>query len=216
MSSVSSALSDSSVSPSMSEEQQKQLIMNCYEEWSYKEPWESPWFYTFTDFDHNGRLEVTAACLQGTGLYTYAGYWEVTPDYSGIQPCKITVDEEGASYPDIIVNSAPCCFDPSTGLYYYLFEEMVRGGFSEYYTSTNAICLHDGLVDVIPLAARYECFDNSEKPSAVIYYDGDGKESTRQAYDSAVADFSARKETSTLSLSWTMVENPMPEEAPSE
>ena len=202
--------------PSMPEDQQKQLILDRYEEWSYKEPWESPWFYTFTDLDHNGRLEVTAATVQGTGIYTHAGYWEVTPDYSDIRPCEITVDEEGASYPDIIVDSAPCCFDPSTGLYYYIFEDMVRGGFSEYYTSINAICLHDGKVDLIPLAARYECYDNSEKPTAIIYYDGDGNESTKQVFDSAVQNFSAGKETSTISLNWTMVENPTPKEEPSE
>ena len=202
--------------PSMPEDQQKQLILDRYEEWSYKEPWESPWFYTFTDLDHNGRLEVTAATVQGTGIYTHAGYWEVTPDYSDIRPCEITVDEEGASYPDIIVDSAPCCFDPSTGLYYYIFEDMVRGGFSEYYTSINAICLHDRMVDLIPLAARYECYDNSEKPTAIIYYDGDGNESTKQVFDSAAENFSAGKETSTLSLNWTMVENPRSDDAPSE
>ena len=33
--------------------------------------------YTVTDLDQNGRLEVIAASLQGTGLYTYSCFFEV-------------------------------------------------------------------------------------------------------------------------------------------
>ena len=142
--------------PAMPAEQQKQLIMNHYEKWAYTEPWESPWFYTFTDLDHNGRLEVIAACLQGTGFYTYAHIWEVNEDYSGIDLCELTMEEEGSSFPDIIIDSMPSYYDASTGRYSYICEDLVRGGFAEYYFSTNAICLHNGMIDVQTLASRYE------------------------------------------------------------
>lgn len=206
------SISNPSVSApaSMSVEQQKQLIMDHYEEWSYKEPWESPWFYTFTDLDHNGRLEVTAACLQGTGFYTYAHYREVNPDYTGLTECQILEEQEGSSYPDIIIDSASCYYDASAGIYYYIYEDMLRSGFSEYYLSINAISLHDGVISVMPLAARYETYDHGETPPVVTYYDGTGQEIDKQTYQSAEADFAIGKEKSTLSIEWIEVENPLP------
>lgn len=198
--------------PVMPAEQQKQLIMNHYEKWAYTEPWESPWFYTFTDLDHNGRLEVIAACLQGTGFYTYAHIWEVNEDYSGIDLCELTMEEEGSSFPDIIINSMPSYYDASTGCYSYICEDLVRGGFAEYYFSTNAICLHNGMIDVQTLASRYEYQSGPDTVPEITYRDADGNPTTREMYETTEEAFSAGKEKTTLSVEWIEVENPLPEE----
>ena len=198
--------------PEMPAEQQKELIMEHYAQWSFTEPWESPWFYTFTDLDHNGRLEVIAACVQGTGFYTYLKIWEVNGDFSDIAECEPAVEEEGASFPDLIIESMPCYHDASSGRYYYICEDMVRGGWAEYYFSTNAICLHDGVFDIQTLASRYEHFSEPEADPEVTYYDASGESSTRKAYESAEEGFAVGKEKTTLTLDWTQVENPFPEE----
>ena len=198
--------------PTMPAEQQKQLLMEHYDDWAFKDPWESPWFYTFTDLDHNGRLEVIAACLQGTGFYTYAYVWEVNENYSGIELCELTVEEEGASFPDIIIDSMPCYYDASTGRYSYICEDMVRGGFAEYYFSTNAICLHDGMIDVQALASKYEYQSDPDAVPEITYQDAEGNPTTREVYETAEEAFSAGKEKTTLSVEWTQVENPMPED----
>ena len=99
------------------EEQQKQLIMDNYLLWAYTEPWDSPWFYTFTDLDHNGRLEVLAAVTEGTGIFTYVHFYEVTADGSGIENCYHANEEiEGPDdWPEIILEALPCYYDVASG-----------------------------------------------------------------------------------------------------
>ena len=199
--------------PTMPEDQQKQLLMEHYDDWAYQDPWSSPWSYTFTDLDHNGRLEVTAASLQGSGFYTYAHIWEVNADFSGITECLPAVEEEGMSYPDIIVDSVPCYFDASSGHYYYLVNDFVRGGYAEHYESVNTLCLHDGIIDIQTLAAMREFYsDPDNEHPETTYYDSDGNESSEEVYRTAEDVFAAGKEKTTLSLEWTQVEIPWPEE----
>ena len=203
--------------PAMPAEQQKQLLMDHYDEWAYKDPWDSPWFYTFTDLDHNDRLEVIAATLQGTGLYTYAQIWEVNSDYSGIAECPPAVEEEGMSYPDIITDSLPCFFDASDSRFYYICEDTTRNGFAEHYSSINAICLHDGLIEIRTLAGMHEIYSDPESNTPeVSYYDGEGNNSTKELYKTAVETAFGDMEKSTVSVEWIQVENPWPEEDPSE
>ena len=203
--------------PAMSADQQKQLIMDHYDKWAFLDPWESPWHYTFTDLDHNGRLEVIAACIQGTGFYTYINIWEINADYSDIVECRLAVEEEGSSFPDLIIESLPCYYDASTGRYYYICEDMVRGGWAEYYYSTNALCLHDGVLELQTLASRYDYFtesgtDPDEAYPETTYYNAAGDSSSREVYEDAEKVFSVGKEKTTLTLEWTQVENPFPEE----
>ena len=203
--------------PAMPAEQQKQFLMEHYDEWAYKDPWDSPWFYAFTDLDHNDRLEVIAATLQGTGLYTYAKIWEVNSEYSGIAECLPAVEEEGMSFPDIITDSFPCFFDASDGRFYYICEDTVRSGFAEHYSSINAICLHDGLIEIRTLAGMYEFYSDPESnPSEVTYYDGQGNDSTREKYITAVETAFGGMEKSTVTVEWTQVEIPWSEEDSSE
>ena len=41
----------------LSSEEQKQVLEDNREFWAFTEPYDSPWFYTFTDLDRNGRLQ---------------------------------------------------------------------------------------------------------------------------------------------------------------
>lgn len=41
--------------------------------------------YYITDYDHNGRLEITASECQGTGIYTSTSIYEVNSDFNGIE-----------------------------------------------------------------------------------------------------------------------------------
>ena len=68
-----------------SREEQRAILEANRSLWEFTEPWESPWFYAFTDLDHNGRQEVIAASTQGSGIFTYAHFYEVKADFSGIE-----------------------------------------------------------------------------------------------------------------------------------
>ena len=47
---------------------------------SMKQPGPDIWSYAVTDLDHNGRLELLAACMKGADRRTSLLAWEVTPD----------------------------------------------------------------------------------------------------------------------------------------
>ena len=52
----------------LSEEAQRAVIDSNRALWEFPtEPWGERWFYTVTDLDRNGWLEVLAASTQGTG-----------------------------------------------------------------------------------------------------------------------------------------------------
>ena len=59
------------------------------------------WSYTVTDLDHNGRLELLAASIQGSGRFTHVKAWEVGEDQKSFISCNVNV-KEGDSFPDII------------------------------------------------------------------------------------------------------------------
>ena len=186
--------------------------MAHYDEWSFKEVWESPWFYSFADLDRNGRLEVAAATLQGTGLYTTANYYEVSSDFTGIVPCTYEL-EEGGSFPDVISDAAPvpCYFEPSTGRYYYLFTDIVRSGFQEAYIGVIALCLHDGQIDLIPVASRYEYYSDVDVPAQITYRNSRGEEISQAEYENAVVNrFGNHVEL--VDFTWTRVEIEPPQE----
>ena len=67
-------------------EEQRRILEENRGLWAFEEEEYSPdWYYAFTDLDHNGLLEVLSASTQGSGIFTYAHFYEVLPDGSGIR-----------------------------------------------------------------------------------------------------------------------------------
>ena len=203
----------------LSFEEQKQMIEDNRELWAFTEPYDSPWFYTFTDLDHNGRLEVIAATTQGSGIFTYANFWEVLPDGSGIDNCcRKNVEIEGPDdWPEIIVDSIPCYYDALSGCYYYPCENVTRDGYAHQYYSWQVLCLKDGAAEWEFLAAKNVNWRDeetgSEYPDAVTTcVDAAGNPITEQEYDGAVEKRFAEREKTELKLDWIRVEIPWEEE----
>ncbi len=203
----------------LSFEEQKQMIEGNRELWAFTEPYDSPWFYTFTDLDHNGRLEVIAATTQGSGIFTYANFWEVLPDGSGIgNCCRKNVEIEGPDdWPEIIVDSIPCYYDALSGCYYYPCENVTRDGYAHQYYSWQVLCLKDGAAEWEFLAAKNVNWRDeetgSEYPDAVTTCeDAAGNPITEQEYDGAVEKRFSELEKTELKLDWTRVEIPWEEE----
>ena len=203
----------------LSFEEQKQMIEDNRELWAFTDPYDSPWFYTFTDLDHNGRLEVIAATTQGSGIFTYANFWEVLPDGSGIDNCcRKNVEIEGPDdWPEIIVDSIPCYYDALSGCYYYPCENVTRDGYAHQYYSWQVLCLKDGAAEWEFLAAKNVNWRDeetgSEYPNAVTTcVDAAGNPITEQEYDGAVEKRFAELEKTELKLDWSRVEIPWEEE----
>ena len=198
-----SASADSSVQ-NMTEEQQKALLMDHYDIWS--EPWDYgvDWFYAFTDLDHNGRMEVITASLQGSGLYTYAKIWEVREDFSGITKCSDTLGE-GEAYPDIITEAVNCYFSEASGLYYYLFDDVTRSGMAEHYSAKVVLCLQNGAVELTTVCSEYEQYEDPESDPLVTYRDGEGNVITKEAFEQAVANWAVGMTMSDCEFEWVEV-----------
>ncbi len=192
--------------PDMTEEQQKQLLMDRYDEWAFTSPYESPWYYAFSDLDHNGRMEVTAAIMQGSGLYTWGDIWEISGDYSGITRCELMAGE-GTALPDIITDQVPCYYDNGTGRYYYVYEDITRDGAARHYDSYVALCLHDGMIDYLPLAIRETVYE-SEDRYTVTCENAAGVPITEAEYGAIADTYFAGLEKTEAAVEWTMVENP--------
>ena len=58
----------------------------------------SVWSYAVTDLDHNGKLELLAASIQGDGRYTALNAWEVSEDGKTLNQCHVQVPQ-GGSFP---------------------------------------------------------------------------------------------------------------------
>ena len=202
-------IAEASPTPDTTELQRK-LIEDSYNQWKYEYP-NTPWFYTITDLDHNGRLEVIAASLQGTGLFTYAEYWEVNESLDGLVHCSTELTE-GDFLPDIITDTADCYYDPATNSYFYIFEDFARNGASEHFTGIEALCLKDGVIKKRPIASKYEQWiDGTAVPP--VFSDQDGKVITENDYLTAVGNTFSGLQKQTVSFEWIQSET-VPTAAP--
>lgn len=111
------------LTPSM--EQQADVMWNSRDIWMLEDFSEyDRYFYTFTDLDHNGRMEVIAAITQGTGIFTSGQMFEVNPDFDGVALCRIP-----ENLPEIIISAAECYQEGD--LYHYAFSDTTRVGGGE-------------------------------------------------------------------------------------
>ncbi len=120
------------------------------------------WGYTITDLDHNGRLEIISASVQGTGFYTYIVAYEVNAEGNGLTelygPEKMNYD----SAPDIMVSTVPVFHDEKENRYYYILDDMIRNGMAEYYENKRAVSIVDGTWQETPLAYKTTIYTDAE------------------------------------------------------
>lgn len=205
-----------SATPAMAEKAQKKLLMAEYDLWAFKdEDCGYSWYYSFTDLDHNGRMEVVTCTTQGSGVFTTAFIWELSEDYGELEKCSDFTEDNG-SFPEICVDKADCYFDSESGRYWYVFEDLTKNGYAEQYYSICALSLSEGHVDCRTLAAKEIIFTDPEKDPEVSCLDEDGNEISEQEYDEVIEKTFEGFEQSEASFDWTCVEvvPPTPEPTP--
>lgn len=191
----------------LSVEGQRAFLMDHFDQWAFADPYYEPWFYTFTDLDHNGRLEVIAASTQGSGIFTYAECWEMNDAFNGLHHCSPEQDEWDA-WPELIMESAPCYFDRSTGLYHYLFTDLTRDDAAHYYESPMDVCLADGQLTKTPLAFRETEYTNPDTVPVILCKDANGNPISEQDYNIAVKRAFSGLEKARLDMEWMQVSMP--------
>ena len=195
--------------PSIPQETQLQILQANRSAWEFRDPYESPWFYTFTDLDLNGRLEVIAASTQGSGVFTYVNFYEVRADGSGIDNLyHANVEIEGPNdWPEIVLDRLQCYYDAAAGRYYYPCEGVTHDGYAHQYYSWQALCLKDGVADWELIASKNVDWDENGSDTTECR-DAQGNVISPQDYDSAVERRFAGLQKMELTLNWTQVEIP--------
>ena len=192
-------------------DQQKALIEANRAQWELDRDY-CPWFYTITDLDMNGRLEIICACTQGTGVFTTAFVWELSEDFKTLVPCADFI-EEGMSFPEIIVDSAERYFDADSGQYWYVFSDLTKNGYAEQYLSTIALCLEKGQIMSSTIASKEILYKDVQGEPEISCTDHEGRPISEADFESAAERAFAGFEKSSLSLEWTRVEQPPQEHA---
>lgn len=191
-------------SRTMPEQEQRRILEENRSLWSFGDAYYTPWFYTFTDLDHNGWLEVLAASTQGTGIFTYANFYEVAPDGSGVK----NLYHEGAEiegpddWPEIILESLPCYYDRASDTYYYACSGVTRDGAAHSVSSWAVLCLKDGVADWEYLGRMDQQWTDGGEGPTVSCTDAAGNPITEQDFDKLVERRFAGLEQSTLRLNW--------------
>ena len=194
---------------SLSEETQRAVIEANRALWEFPtDPWSEPWFYAITDLDRNGRLEILAASTQGTGVFTYANYYEVLPDGSNLLNLyHRDVEIEGPDdWPEIIQDELPCYYDSSADRYYYPCEGVTRDGAAHQFFAWYALSLKDGTAEWERLASKDLEWRNGGEGPYTTCLDAQGNAISEAEYDSAVERRFAGMEKSQLRLGWTRVD----------
>ena len=79
------------------------------------------WFYTVTDLDHNGRLELLSASLRGDGSTCEFRAWEISEDKKSFAECALGI-LIGEDFPCVLTESAATYYDNVTDTWHYLID----------------------------------------------------------------------------------------------
>ena len=203
---------ETSASSVLPEEEQRRILEENRGLWAFDEGEYAPdWYYAFTDLDHNGLLEVLSASTQGSGIFTYAHFYEVLPDGSGVRNLYHADGEiEGPDdWPEIILDTLPCYYDSAADRYYYVCSNDVRDGAWHGMTQLAALSLKDGTATIETLAAMdVQLTEDGEQRT---YTDGEGKPISEEDYNSAVERRFAGMARSELRPDWNAVTRPQTE-----
>ena len=188
-------------------EEQRRILEDNRSLWTFDQEDYSPdWYYAFTDLDHNGLLEVLAASTQGSGMFTYAHFYEVLPDGSGIKNLYHADEEvEGPDdWPEVVMESIPCYYDSASDCYYYVCTNTTRDGAAHSISQTAALSLKDGVAEWEYLACMdIRMTDSGEEKTS--YEDAEGNSITEEDYNSIVEKRFAGMEQSEFKPEWTAV-----------
>lgn len=181
---------------------QLELIADNMELWMYSAEYANEVYaYTVTDLDLNGRLELIAANAGGTGIYTYSNYFEVNSTFDGLEQCERDA-QEGNSQADIITGSVCAYVDAQTGTVYYIFDDYLRNGATEFYEAKIAVSLTDGRITEEVLASRSSIYTDDESEAQIHVRNGQQQEITEEEYENIADSVFAGSETKWVSLSW--------------
>lgn len=174
---------------------------------SKKDIWLTPsddhatYYYCVTDLDHNGRLEVICASMQGAGYFTSANFFEVNDEGDDLIECSLPGDDfEGFLFPDIITDK-PVDVYTDGNLYTYIFDDTVVINSDESSLYTNTFCLNNTYINVYVIAEKTTRSDGS------VFYSDFSRDIDESEYQSILDNPISGQTKSTCYLGWVPTTN---------
>lgn len=153
--------------------------INHWDSWFH-----SACYYTVTDLDQNGRLELIVSMCGGSGYYSDNRYYEVNEDFSGCVECDVENEVNPESAADIVHDEEMTVYyDVTENEYYYITSDYLRGGGSEYYVESRWILKSGEVIYEDYLAEKAALRYGMEEEFTYTYYDHERNEITESEYE---------------------------------
>ncbi len=157
------------------------------------------WYYSVTDFDHNGRLELVAAAQHQADRSKTLRMWEVSEGRDALNECT-PILEEDESFPDILLDNADTFHDTATGKWSYIFYDNIVLSDFNVFTVKTSVDLTAGVVSYTPWAVEHTVVQNNAR--SVSYTDANGYTISQEQYNASTVNAFVGKERSNTSFDW--------------
>ncbi len=191
------------VSP-LEEANQIALIAEKRAEW-FVEDDENLYVYTVADLNQNGRLELISTSTQGSGLYSYTNYFEVTEDGTALE--KWNRVSEDASAPDVGYAMFPVFCDQVSGNYTYIINDFWRAGMAESGAVVIGVTYNDGVIKETTLGSEVCSYDEETQMEMMTYYNAQNEEITAEEYETLAQTIYQGLEEKIAFIQWDLSED---------
>ncbi len=141
------------VAPTYDYDAQADVILANYELWKTASEYAMYNYYTISDMDQDGLLEINCSTTMGTGIFTQWRILEVNEALDGL----VLIDENTENAPDGFISleaqeNDPMTlktgyFDPEWGTFYYILEDVWRSGFESHGVVFLSQCMKNNALD---------------------------------------------------------------------
>ena len=158
------------------------------------------WFYSVTDFDHDGNLEFTAAAQHPQDRSTNLKVWEVSADRKALSECSLDLEED-ESFPDILTDTADTYHNTETDTWSYVLNDNIVISNTEVYAVKTAVSMKDGVMRYDPFAIEHTVVDNNNYRN-VSHTDMNGINISPEQFNAAAGNVFAGAERSNTAFEW--------------
>ncbi len=162
------------------------------------------WYYTITDLDHDGRLELVAASQHPEDRSTNLKVWEVNDSADALTECALLLEED-ESFPDILTDVVDTYHDTEKNTWSYMVYDNIVLSDNEVYTIKCAVSMVDGKLGYDAYAVEHTEVKNGVH--SVSHTDADGYPISPDQYNAAGVNAFATAERGNTSFEWFAFED---------
>ena len=158
------------------------------------------WYYTVTDLDHNGRLELV--CAMQNDYSSSVKVYELGEKFDTIVDCTVNL-AAGETFPDILRETADTYHDETNDTWYYMFTNGASVGTLGYNSSRCSVSLKDCTLSHSTYATATAQVINGY--TAITYTDANGTMITPDEYNAAGANAFIGYAASSTNFDWFLM-----------